>query len=246
MRARAILKGLGRFIKKNSGKILAGVAIAAEALGFYFMHREAPIVRDRLDELGEDATWIDKVKVAGPVYLPAFGMLLLSTGCIAGGCAMGEKRAAVLSGLYSASEAALMQYEDKVVEKLGKDKAQEIQNEIAADICAKNPPVMADIIDTGKGDQLFCEPLTARYFRSSKVEVEAAVNRINKQIFNDVWVTANDWFYELGLVEHAALGDYVGWNVDNMLSISFTPGATMDNNQSCFVIGYINRPVMNR
>lgn len=246
MKARAIIKGLRRFLGKHSGKILAGVAIAAEALGFYFMHKEAPIVRDRLDELGEDATWIEKAKAAGPVYLPAFGMLLLSTGCIVGGCALGEKRAAILSGLYSASEAALMQYEEKVVNKLGKDKAQELQNEIAADICKKNPPVVADVVETGKGDQLFCEPLTARYFKSSRVEVEAAVNRINKRIFSDMWVTANDWFYELGLSEPAALGDYVGWNVDNLMSVSFTPGETINCDQTCFVIGYINRPVFSR
>lgn len=246
MKCRMILKGLGRFLKRHAGKILAGCAIASEVLGFWFMHKEAPIVKERLDELGDDATWIDKAKVAGPVYLPAFGMLLLSVSCIAGGCAVGERKAAILSSLYSASEAALMQYQDAVVKKLGKDEAQEIQNEIAADICKKNPPVVADVVETGKGDQLFCEPLTARYFKSSRVEVEAAVNRINKRIFSDMWVTANDWFYELGLSEPAALGDYVGWNVDNLMSVSFTPGETINCDQTCFVIGYINRPVFSR
>ena len=248
MSGRLILKGLGRFVKRHAGKILAGCAIAAEAVGFYLMHKEAPVVKERLEELKKtdpDSTWIDKVKVAGPVYLPAFGMLLLSTGCIIGGCAVGERKAAILTSLYTASETALMQYEEAAVKKLGVEKAQEIQDAVAADICEKHPIVEADVIATGKGDQLFMEPLTARYFTSSKVNIEAAVNRINKMIISDMWVSANDWFYELGLSEPAALGDIAGWNVDNMLTINFTPGATTDD-RSCFVIGYENRPVLYR
>lgn len=248
MNIKPVLKTVANFMKRNAGKILAGMAVATEFLGFWFMHKEAPIVRDRLEALGEGATWKDKLKAAGPVYLPAAGMLLLSSGCIIGGCVAGERKAAILSGLYSASEAALRQYEEKVVDALGKDKAREIHDSIAQDVINERPVSAEVVYATGKGDQLFYEPLTGRYFTSSINEVAAAATRINRRIIVEMWASANEWFNELGL-ESVGFGDIAGWNVDHMLEVpdgkdhKFTTSQT-DDGRSCFVVTYFVRPVL--
>lgn len=246
MNTKMIFKTLSHWFKKNSTKILASTAIAAEAVGFYFMHREAPIVRDKLAQLDEktdgNATWKDKIKTAAPVYLPALGMLVLSSGCIVGTCVAGERKAALLSGLYTASEAALSKYEKKVVEVLGKDKAQEIHDEMARDLMNEKPCGQMNVYATGKGDQLFYEPLSGRYFTSEKLEVEATLNRCNRTIIGDMWISANEWFEELGL-EPVGLGEMFGWNVDHLMDIYFSTAETPDN-RTCFVIGYSNTPVL--
>ena len=242
MNTKGIIRVISKWVRNNSTKLLAGLAIGTEALGFYFMHKEAPIVRDRLEELPEGATWKDKIKVAGPVYLPAVGMMLLSSGCIVGGCALGEKRVAIMSGLYTASEAALRKYEEKVVDAIGHEKANDIQQSIAQDLMREKPASQMNVCATGKGDQLFYEPLSGRYFTSEKNAVVAAMNEANRICVGEMWIRVNEWFEQLGL-EEVGLGDMVGWNVDHLIDISFTPASTPDD-RTCFVIGYYYPPIL--
>ena len=236
------LRMTAKFISKHATKILAAGAITSEGFMMWLMHKRAPVARKKLDELGPDAKTIDKIKTVGPVYLPAFMMMLTSVGCIVGGTALGDHRQAVMASLYSASEAALMNYQKKVVDKIGTEKAQEIQNAVAQELIDKDPVDPANITATGKGDQLFYEPLSARYFTSSWDEVQKAMIRLNRRIIGDMWVTVNEWYEELGL-EEAGLGETVGWNVDHMLELSRSPTATLDD-RTCWMIGYPNKPVL--
>lgn len=247
MNLKILLKNVGHFARKHSTKILAGIAVASEFAAVIFAAKEGPIAQDRLKELPADAKWTDKLKAVGPVYLPAFGMLVLSTGCIIGGCAVGEKKIAIVSGLYSASEAALRDYERKVVETVGKDKAQEIQNAVAKQCMEEHPISSATIYSTGKGDQIIYDPLSGRYFTSDVNEIVKAMNVMNKRILNEMWVTVNDWYYELGL-EPVGLADGYGWNVDHLIDIPTDPQCwahtTTVDNRSAFMITYYNRPVL--
>ena len=249
MNVRAIIRATGKWCKNNAGKIFAGCAIVTEFLGFWFMHKEAPIARDRLDALPEDAKWLDKVKAAGPVYLPALGMLVLSTGSIVGGCVAGERKAAILTSLYTASEAALRKYERKVVDTIGREKAQEIQDSIAKEYIAENPPYVngSKIYATGNGDKLIFDPLSGRYFTSEPAKVIAAMNKMNRRIISEMWVSVNEWYQELGL-EPVGLGDDKGWNNDHMIDIpdevDVWSTTQSPDNVPCFIITYYNRPVM--
>lgn len=249
MNVKLLVRTAGRWCKNNAGKIFAGCAIITEMLGFWFMHKEAPIVRDRLDALGDGANWKDKIKAAGPVYLPAMGMLILSTGSIIGGCVAGERKAAILTSLYTASEAALRKYERKVVDKLGREKAQEIQDAIAQDYIRDNPPSAAGtkVYATGNGDKLIFDPLSGRYFTSEPRKIIDAMNKMNHRLISEMWVSVNEWYEELGL-EPVGLGDDKGWNTDHMIDIPDDPDswttAQSQDNVPCFLITYYNRPVM--
>lgn len=242
MNAKRLLKHLALWGKKNAPKILAGLAIVTEAAGFYFMHKEAPVVHEKLEALGEDATWKDKLKAAGPVYLPAFGMLILSSGCIITGCIAGERKAALLTGLYSASEAALRKYEEKVADVLGKEKAQEIHDEIAKDTVKEINIVDSAICYTGNGTDLFYDPLTSRIIATSKQAIRNAEVEIKEKIQSDEWATVNQWYDALG-VERATLAGMVGWNNERKIDIGFYTDWTKDG-RPCGVIEYYNKPVL--
>ena len=242
MNVRLIARTFGNWCKQHSTKILAGVAIVSEGLGFYFMHREAPIVRDRLDELGDDAKWYEKIKVAGPVYLPALGMFLLSSGSIVGGCVIGDRKAAAAMALYSVTDAALHKTEAKLVEVLGDEKAQEVHNAVANDILKSNPVAAKEVSLTGKGNVLFYEPLSGRYFRSSLDAVKNANVDFKEFVIRHIWGSANDWYTFLGL-ERANLANFVGWNVEHNMNAYFDEGHTVDG-ELCWVIRHINKPIL--
>lgn len=243
MNAKILLRALWSWTKQNSTKLLACGAIGAEVLGYYFMHREAPIVRDRLDALGADATLLDKIKAAGPVYLPAAGMLVLSAGCIIGGCAIGESRVAMMAGLYSASEATLRKYEEKMLDTLGEEKAQKMHDEVSKELedgigKTYNP---SQVEYTTHGGHLFYDNLSSRFFTSSEAYVLKAAETINSKIYNrDSWVSVNEWYDELG-IRHAKLAGPFGWNIDHKLQVSFYADRTEDGTLYDVIV-YFDKP----
>lgn len=235
-----VIKIVGKWCVKHSTKILAGVAIASEAAGFYFMHKEAPIVRDRLNELPEDAKLLDKVKVAAPVYIPAIGMFVLSTGSIIGGCALGEHRVATLSALYSASEAALTKYERHVRDAIGEDKANEVKKKAVEDAMHEETKAQGKpeefIYNTGHGTDIFKDPWTGRLFYSSRAHVELAIANFTKMLHTDIWASLNE-LYDCMDLERNNLGGYFGWNSDDIsegkpLDVGYVAGFTQDG-RSC-------------
>lgn len=242
MNGKLVIKAFWSWCKQNSTRILAGGAIVSEIFGFYFMHKEAPIVKEKLDALPDDASWIDKVKTAGPVYIPAAGMLILSAGCIIGGCAIGEARAAMMAGLYSASETALRKYEEKMIETVGEEKAQQMHNEVAKELETNlKPTENSEVIYTAHGGDLFYDPLSARMFTSSESYIRSAVEKINDSIYGiDMWAGVNEWYDLLGLA-HPKLAGPFGWTIDYKLSVSFAPARTEDG-RYYGVIVYYNKP----
>ena len=243
MNLRPLFKGIWSWTKRNSTKLLAAGAITAEAFGFYFMHREAPVVRDRLEELGPDAKWIDKLKAAGPVYLPAAGMFILSAGCIVGGCAVGEKKAAIMASLYSMSEATLRKYEQEIVDKVGEKKAKEIHDSVAQDLLDERPLTPTEVILTGKGNVLFFDPWSGRYFRSSLDAVKNDIADYNTFVSSQCWATFNDFYDCLGIGE-AQCAEYFGYNLDHKLVVAFDEGSTTNTKELCWVLRYAEKPVM--
>lgn len=244
MTIKPLLKSIANFGKKHSTKILAGGAIITEIIGFYFMHKEAPKVRQKLDQLPPDAKPIDKIKIAAPIYLPAALMLLTSSGCIIGGCALGEARLAAMTNLAMASEAALSRYEQKVIDTIGQDKANEIQEEIAKDLMHERPVEAKDVIATSNGADIFYDTLSGRYFTSCEKFILGAKDKINNRIEGiEMWVEVNDWYNELE-IPSIPLGKGRGWNVDRKLSIELGEWESMPDGRPCRPIVYFNTPVL--
>lgn len=247
MNIRPILKGVFAFGKKHATKFLAGGAIATEILGFYFMHKEAPVVRKKLDELPKDAKVIDKIKVAAPVYLPAIAMATASSGCIIGGCALGEIRLADMTNVAMASEAALMRYNKKVADTFGQEKAEELQKSMTSDMMKEKPVESQDIIATGYGTDVFYDPLSGRYFESCEKAILSAyatiLDRINGSIEKYGGVEVNEWYHELG-IPSVGLAKGKEWNLDHPIKVEIGDWESMPNGRPCRPLLYYQLPVM--
>lgn len=242
MNLKPIFKTAWNWSKRNSSKILAAGAIVAEIMGFYFMHKEAPIVHDRLEALPENAKWTDKVKAAGPVYLPAIGMLMLSSGCMITSVAMGERKAAVMASLYSASEASLRRLEKKISEELEEGKAKKIRGAVAQEMLDEHEMNPMEVELTGKGNTLFLEPWTGKYFRSSLDAVKNDVADYNNFVSSQCWATFNDFCDYLG-IRNAACGEFVGFNLDHKIIVSYVEGSEPNTKELCWVMHYFENPV---
>lgn len=229
MSIKPFFKTLIKLGKKHSTKILAGSAIITEAIGFWFMHKRAPIVREKLDQLPEDSKMMDKLKVAAPLYLPAALMFLTSSGCIIGGCAIGEAKLAAMTNIAMATDAALTKYEQKMIDTVGKENAQKFHDEIAKDLVAEHPATSYNTIATTHGTDLFFDPYSGRYFTSNATFIQNAVANINFMISNgyEMWATVNDWYAELD-IPTVKLGGLCGWGPDNKLKVEITGQMTED------------------
>lgn len=241
----AILKPLWGFCKKHATKILAGLAIGSEAAALYLTAKEAPVVKEKLEALPEDATKMDKFKVTAKGYLPAGAAATVSFVSIAMSVVVGEHQKMALAVAGSAYQAAAAKYQEALIKKGGREEVEKVERELAEEkIAHPVPGETLPVISTGKGDQLIYDPLSGRTFTSTWDEVEKASIRINKKIFGSIWVTTNEWYEELGL-DGIGLANDKGWNVDNMMDIGSQAVKTPDG-RSCLSICYYNRPIRYR
>ena len=246
MNLRNIARKTGAKIVQKSPAILTGIGCAGVISTVIFAVRATPkaqLVVDRLkkEHDGDPIPKAELIKNVAPIYIPTGLMVCVTIGCIIGANRISSKRNAVLASLYSASELALKEYQEKVMERIGEKKEREVRDSIAADHLAKYPIHDNEVIITGKGQSLCFDTLSGRYFMSDYEQVRRVENTINRQIISDMWATLNEVYYELGLKE-IDLGKYIGWDVDNMLHFEFSSQVAEDG-RPCLVIGYTTQPI---
>lgn len=248
MSIRNLARKAGAKIVKHSPAILTALSCTGVLSTIVFAVRATPKAELIIDQLkgeygDESIPKMELVKAVAPVYIPTGLMACVTIGCIIGANKISSKRNAVLASLYSASEMALEQYQEKVIEKIGDKKEKEVRDEIAADTLRANPIGDKEVQITGKGQSLCYDSLSGRYFLSDYEMVRRVENTINRQILSEMWASLNDVYYELGLKD-IDLGRYIGWNADHPLRFVFSSQIAEDG-RPCLVIGYESEPLSN-
>lgn len=195
------------------------------------------LIQDEEEYIGRRLTKTETFKIAWKCYIPAASVGLASIGCIIGANSINTKRNAALAGLYSLTETAFKEYQAKVVETIGQNKEMKVRDEVARDHLAANPTSGNSVIITGNGDILCYDSTTGRYFRSDIEKIRQVVNELNFRLRSEMWISLNEFFYELGLKE-TGIGDDVGFHVDNNgIEINYS-SQLADNGQPCLVLTY--------
>ena len=143
--------------------------------------------------------------------------------------------------LYTLSESTLKEYQEKVVETIGEKKEQSIRDSVSKDKMVKNP--VREVILTESGGNTICyDVLSGRYFKSDRDKITRVMNELNRQMRDEMYVTLNDFYYELGL-DGTKMGDILGWNIDKgYIDLAFS--SQLDaNGTPCLVIDYQVAPV---
>lgn len=241
-------------VSKHSPEILLGIGIAGMVTSTVLAVRATPkalkLIEEKKEELDVDVlTPVETVKTTWKCYVPAVASGVTSIACLIGSNSVNTKRNAALATAYKLSESAFSQYRDKVVETIGEKKEKVVRDKISEEQIKNNPITNTEVIVTSKGQTLFFEPFSSRYFYSSIEKIRRAENEINRRILTDPFdsgVTVNDFYEEIGLPT-TSTGEMLGWNlnigmVDIYLSYQGGEEGTEHEGEPCAVINFSNPP----
>lgn len=196
------------------------------------------------EERTDKLTALETVQTTWKCYVPAAVTGAASIACVIGANSVNVKRNAALATAYKLSETAFNEFKAKTLETVGEKKVQTIKEKIAQDKVDKNPPGEGGktVIITGNGTSLCYDGMYGQYFESSMDAIDKAVNRLNRKMFREQYVSLNDFYSELG-VDTIPAGDDVGWNIskDGEISIEYSTAISKDG-RPCLVMQYTVAP----
>ncbi len=179
---------------------------------------------------------VEVIRTTWRCYIPAGITGTLSIACLIGASSVNIRRNTALAAAYSLSESAMKEYQEKVIETIGEKKEQEIQDSVAKDKMKTDPVVSKEVIFTGKGSSL-CYDSISRYFECDIETIRKAENTINKKLLNEMYVSLNDFYYEIGL-RPSDIGDDLGWNIDDGFVDLYFSSQIAEDGRPCLVINY--------
>lgn len=229
-------------VRKRSPEILIGVGIVG-MIGTTVMAVKATPKALRLIEEQKEAEQVDTlppveaIKVTWKCYIPAFVTGAASVACLLKGSSISLRRNAALVTAYNLSKTAYEEYHEKVVETIGEKKEQLVRDKIAQDKLEKNPVNDHEVFVTDKGTTRCMDGLFGRRFISSRDAIERAVNKLNRQIVTNMYVSLNELYVELGL-SPVDMGDVLGWNFDDGEIEVFFSSLVDTDGVPCLVVSF--------
>lgn len=253
-----ITKGIRTAISKHSPEILTGIGIAGMITTTVMAVKATPkaleiLNEERLERSDNDENFDydhssipvkDVVKLTWKCYIPAAITGCLSVSCLIGASSLNFRRNAALATAYTLSESALKDYQSKVVEVIGDKKEQAVRDAVAKDRIDKDPVTNREVIITEKGNTLCYDVTSSRYFKSDIDKLKKIENELNRQMRDDMYISLNDFYYEIGL-SSTSVGDDLGWNIDSgYIDLNFS-SQLADDGTPCLVIDYQVAPKYN-
>lgn len=242
------IKSAERVLTKYSPGILTGIGIAG-MIGATFMAVKATpkalyLIEAKKEEAEvEELAPVETIKTCWKCYIPATLTTVLSAVCLIGASTVSAKRNAALATAYSISEAALREYQEKVVEVIGEKKEKAVRDAVAKDQIEKDPVTKSEVVIIDSNSNTLCyEPLSGRYFKSTIDKIKKAEIKLDRQMIQEMYVSLNDFYWEIGL-DGTDLGDKMGWNLSKgYMDLSFS-SQLADDGTPCAVIVYGIPPV---
>lgn len=227
------LKKIKLLISKNSSTILTSLGVFGVFSTIYTAHQ------DTLKAEEKRRGWKERWKCYIPTAISATGTI----GCIVGSHYCSSKQREALASAYLLSQTTLQKYQEKVIERIGKNKARDLREEVDHEIAEMRAPAVAfasqltDAIDTGHGKTLFYDIPGERYFYSDLNYLDKKVNELNNgKLRLEMYLDWNELNYAWGLPRKKFGGELV-FTVDNPLEVRYTP-EIMENGQVRILVNY--------
>lgn len=205
---------------KHSPEILTGLGIVGMITTTVLAVKATPKALTLIDvaenEKCDELTPMETVKATWKCYIPAAVTGVTSIACIVGASSVNTRRNAALAAAYTLSDTAMREYREKVIETIGEKKELTVNDKVSEKKVADNPIENREVIILDKGNSLFFDPLSSRYFKSDFNKIKAAQNDLNEQILTDPFgtgVSLNDFYREIGLTP-TSIGEDMGWNLE--------------------------------
>lgn len=261
-------KVVKKFCVRYAPQILTGLGIASMAGATVHAIKTAPKAKKAIDEIEADDSISHreaakkKTLAYAKFYWPELLMTFGGAGLIIGGQHISLKRLSIAATALSMERDKLKKVEEKVAEKFGDKKLNEIHDEIARDDALKeakrqNIGSLSGWYNTGHGTTKFYEPIGRRFFLSDieyihKAEKKFNSDRVNRAFNRDHSMKSiNKWFESINLPPLEGhydakngkqvscspnIGKDWGWK-DRDMELSLT-AMMLGENDTCFVLGY--------
>ncbi len=252
----AITKRGGRIVKvvlikanEHLPEICTVVGLGSMATAVVTAYKAGPVVKEKLEE-NPDMDTKEKVKTVASVCWPTAVSFIGGTVCIVYGNRVSRARYLATMATAAAAKKELSTLQEAIAAQFGPEDIEKLNQDIAERRVANNPPEDEFITNTNKGEVLFYEPYTGRYFRSSKAAIAESANRLNDCLLKNDAVSMNAWFEELGL-DACHVGDCVFFSTqegnarydDFKIALRYFETHNPKTDELCWVLDYINKPL---
>lgn len=197
------------FIKRNSPIILTCIGAVGVVVTAVMAAKETPkalsLLEDAKEEKGEDLTKWEKVKIAGPIYIPSVITGAATLACIFGSNAISKHKQATLMSAYALLDNSYKEYKKKTDELYGEEAGEHIRSKIAKD------KYTGDIKPLQDNKELFFDFYSGRYFESTREAVMWAQYETNRAMVVNGAVGLNEYYDLVGLEEKPEYG-LLGWS----------------------------------
>lgn len=214
-----------------------GMAIKATPKVVYMLDDERHY-REESEDCLPPMSKYEIFKMSWTHYIPTMIMGAATVASIIGSNTINLRRNAALTSAYYLSETALKEYQAKIIETIGANKAKLIKEEIAQDRVTKTKKDNKTIIITGNGDTLCHDQISGRYFKSSVDKIRKAENLINKEMMDGMspWMSLNEIYDYLDL-DPVSVGREIGWDRNKEGILEFDISTCMsEDDEPCISI----------
>lgn len=240
------LRNMENALRKHSPEILTGIGIAGMITTTVLAVRATPKALTCIDERKEELETEklppkDLIIAAWKCYIPATAIGAVSVLCLISANSVNIRRRTALATAYSLSESAFREYQEKVIEAIGEKKEETIRDSLAKEKVEQHPVSTQQVILTERGNILCYDSASGRYFKSDIEKLRKAENELNRRMLDEMFISWNDFNYEVGL-PHMSMGDDLGWNIDTGYLELKLSSQIADDGTPCLVIDYHVEP----
>ena len=239
------------FFKRNNSTILTCLGGAGVILTAVTAIKATPKALEKLEEAkqetDEELTFAEKIKIAGPTYIPTILIGAGTIACVFGANVTNKRHQAALVSAYTLVDSSFKEYKQKLKELYGEETHNNVVNAIAVE--KVDPEWMVkgayyctecDITsDDACGEPvLFYEEHGGRYFEATIEQVISAEYHLNRNYILRGSATLNELYDFLGL-EITEYGDVLGWapNDIDQYWIEFNHRkAVLDDGLECYIL----------
>lgn len=230
--------------KKHAPSICTGVGLVGMGGTMYMVHKASPKYHEAIKTA---ETPMDKVKTTVSVYWPSMLTFGGSAACIIAGNRIGNQRYLAMAATAAAAQKELFATQDSIIDNLGAEAMTAVKQGVEERAKQNNIPEER-ITNTGNGNELFYEPMTNHYFRSSMTDILNVQNELNARMICDDTVCLDTFLQDIG-VGSSELAQFAYFDTANgysngCINIEFVPGSVTINNEEvlCWEMVYTNLP----
>lgn len=235
------LKTLSSIIRKNSPTILTVLSLAGVVSTVVTASQDTAKAKDVIT-VTRPRNRKEELRATWKCYIPTAISAGTTMACILGSHYCSNKQKEALSSAYTLSQLTLHKYQEKVIERLGKNKSEALREEVMNEVAEYQSPrygITANKflpIDTGHGTTLFYLIPADIWFYSDKNHLDAQTNAMNRDVLTEGYFDGNEIMYRWGLPMNKLYSEWV-FTATEMFEPKFS-SELMENGQVRVNIDY--------